>query len=160
MKTWWRNLAATGTAAAVSAGLGGAATTPDADWYVALEKPPWEPPPIAFPLVWTPLYADIAIVTALGLTELEKQGRTEELAGLRRHLAINLVLNTGWSVLFWRGRRPWASTAWCALLTAHSALMARKLRDIDPRLGNAWAPYPAWCAFATTLNASIARRNS
>ena len=63
-------------------------------------------------------------------------------------------------MLFWRVRRPWLSTAWCAALTGHSLLMARKLLDVDPRLHHAWAPYPAWCGFATALNAAIARRNA
>jgi benzodiazapine receptor len=62
-------------------------------------------------------------------------------------------------VLFWRTRKPWLSTAWCGVLTWQSLFVARRLRDVDPALHNAWAPYPLWCAFATTLNASIARRN-
>ena len=70
------------------------------------------------------------------------------------------MLNTGWSVLFWRVRRPWLSTAWCAALTASSADLARRTRHVDASLHHALAPYPAWCAFATALNASIARRNS
>jgi tryptophan-rich sensory protein len=124
-----------------------------------LDKPPWQPPPIAFPLVWTPLYADIAVVTAAALTSLEGQGRNDEAAALRRSLAVNLVLNTGWSVLFWRGRRPWVATAWCAALAGHSARLARRVGEVDPSLHHALAPYPAWCGFATTLNAAIARRN-
>ena len=81
------------------------------------------------------------------------------MADLRRALAVNLVLNTGWSVLFWRSRRPWLATAWCSVLTGHSLLLARRLRDVDPALHHAFAPYPLWCGFATALNASIARRN-
>ena len=155
-----RNLAITGAASAISAGLGAVATTPESDWYRQLDKPAWQPPPIAFPLVWTPLYADIALTGAAALTALEEQGRTEEAAGLRRSLALNLVLNTGWSVLFWRVRRPWLSTAWCGVLTWQSLFVARRLQEVDPSLHNAWAPYPAWTLFATVLNASIARRNS
>jgi tryptophan-rich sensory protein len=155
-----RRLGLTGLATAVSAGVGAAATTPDEGWYAAAEKPPWQPPAIAFPLVWTPLYADIAVTSAAALTRLDDQGRSEEAAALRRALAVNLVLNTGWSVLFWRARQPWVSTAWCGLLTGHSALLARRIGRVRPGLGAALAPYPAWCAFATTLNASIARRNA
>ncbi len=154
-----RNLAATATAVTTSAALGGLATTPDSDWYAGLDKPAWQPPPIAFPLVWTPLYADIAATSAAALTILEGQGRNDEVADLRRALALNLVLNTGWSVLFWRSRRPWLSTAWCAVLTGQSLLLARRLRDVDPALHHAFAPYPLWCGFATVLNTSIARRN-
>src|SRR4051794_4077471 len=99
-----RNLAATGTAALTSAGLGAWATTPESSWYAALDKPPWDPPAVVFPLVWTPLYADIAVVTAAALTTLGEEGRHDEAASLRRALAANLVLNTGWSVVFWRVR--------------------------------------------------------
>lgn len=155
-----RNLALTGAAAFTSAGVGAAATTPDTGWYAALEKPPWDPPPIAYPLVWTPLYADIAVVTAAALTTLEGEGRNDEAAELRRALAVNLLLNTGWSVLFWRVRKPWLSSAWCALLAAHSAALVKRVGSVDGSLGAALAPYPAWCAFATALNTSIARRNS
>jgi translocator protein len=155
-----RNLLLTGTAATASAAVGALATTPDSAWYAALDKPSWQPPPIAFPLVWTPLYADIAVVSAAALTTLEGQGHNDEVAAFRKALAVNLLLNTGWSVLFWRARRPWLSTAWCAALTASSADLARRTRHVDVSLHHALAPYPAWCAFATVLNGSIARRNS
>ena len=122
-----RNLAATGVAAFASAGLGAAATTPDAGWYDDLEKPPWDPPKIAYPLVWTPLYVDIAVTSAAALTALEEDGRDDEAAVLRRMLALNLALNTGWSVLFWRVRRPWLSAAWCGVLTASSLDLVRRL---------------------------------
>lgn len=155
-----RNLAITTVAAFGSAGLGAAATTPDSAWYRGLEKPPWDPPTIAYPLVWTPLFVDLAVTTAAGLTVLEQEGRDREAAALRRALATNLVLNTGWSVLFWRTRRPWLSAAWCGALTVHSAALVARVGKVDPALRTALAPYPAWCGFATTLNTSIARRNT
>lgn len=155
-----RNLALTGTAATASAALGGLATTPDSDWYAGLDKPSWQPPPVAFPLVWTPLYADLATVTAAAITSLEARGRNDEVADLWRALAVNLVLNTGWNVVFWQVRRPWLSTAWAGLLAAHSAALARRCAKVDPSLGAALVPYPAWCGFATVLNAAIARRNT
>lgn len=154
-----RTLAATGLGAFAGAALGAAATTPDAAWYHRLEKPPWDPPTIAYPLVWTPLYADIAITGAAALTLLEQQGRHDDVAALRRALTTNLALNTGWSVLFWRVRRPWWSAAWCAVLAAHSAALVARVGKVDPTLGAALAPYPLWCGFATALNTSIARRN-
>ena len=154
-----RNLAVTGAAAAASATLGALATDPDSRWYSQIDKPRWQPPAIAFPVVWTPLYADIAAVTAAALTALGAEGRDDEASDLRRALAVNLVLNTGWSVLFWRVRKPWLSTAWCAVLAAHSTALVRLCSRVDPSLGAALAPYPAWCTFATALNASIAQRN-
>lgn len=155
-----RNLALTSAAALAAAAAGGLATTPESSWYAGLEKPPWQPPAIAFPLVWTPLYADIAAVSAAALTTLEGKGRNDDAARYRAALALNLALNTGWSVLFWRARRPWLATAWCAVLTASSADLVRRTNRVDSSLGIALAPYPSWCAFATGLNASIASRNS
>jgi benzodiazapine receptor len=149
-------LAAIGVAVAVTAAVGGLATTPESDWYDDLDLPSWQPPPLAFPLVWTPLYADLAITSALGLEQMADAERRS----YTRALAANLVLNAGWSVLFWQVRRPWLSTAWCAVLAASSADLARRLGRTDPRLGTVLAPYPAWCGFATALNAEIARRNS
>lgn len=154
-----RNLALTGLASAASATAGAAATTPDAGWYADADKPSWQPPPVAFPLVWTPLYADIALVTAAALTTLEGEGRNDEVADLRRSLVVNLVLNAGWSVLFWRVRKPWLAAGWCAALAVHSTGLARRVGAVDPSLGAALAPYPAWCGFATVLNADIARRS-
>jgi tryptophan-rich sensory protein len=49
-----RLLAGVLTAAAAGAGFLG--TKPDTAWYRSLDKPSWQPPPVAFPLVWTPLY--------------------------------------------------------------------------------------------------------
>ena len=155
-----RNLAVTSAASAVSATVGALATDPESDWYRRLDKPRWQPPPIAFPLVWTPLYVDIAVVSAAALTSLEGEGRNDEVADLRTALAVNLVLNAGWSVLFWRARRPWLSTAWCAVLAASSSDLARRVGAVDDSLRGALLPYPAWCGFATGLNAAIARRNS
>lgn len=160
-----RHLALTGLAAFTSAGLGAAATRPDTAWYRSLEKPPWDPPTIAYPLVWTPLYADLALTTAAALTALEdeaEQGSEAsdvEAAALRRVLALNLVLNTGWSVVFWQVRRPALAAVWCGVLAVHSAGLVRRVHAVDPALGAALAPYPAWCAFATALNTSIALRN-
>ena len=74
-------------------------------------------------------------------------------------LAVNLVLNTGWSWLFFRGHRPWLAAAECAVLTASSADLVRRVGAADRRAGFALAPYPAWCAFATALTVAIARRN-
>ena len=62
-----RNVLATGAAASASATLGALATDPDSEWYARIEKPSWQPPPVAFPLVWTPLYADIAATSAAAL---------------------------------------------------------------------------------------------
>lgn len=154
-----RNLALTGVAAMLSSGVGAVATSPTSEWCAGLDKPTWQPPPVAFPLVWTPLYADIAVTTAAALTALHELGREAEAASLRRALALNLALNTGWSILFFRAHRLRLSALWSGALAAQSADLARQCARADPSLRAVLAPYPAWCAFATALNAAIAHRN-
>jgi uncharacterized protein YbjT (DUF2867 family)/tryptophan-rich sensory protein len=154
-----RNLAVAAAATTLAAVAGSAATTTGAGWYRQLDLPSWQPPKVAFPLVWTTLYADIATTSAAVLTDLERQGRLDEAKGYRRALFLNLALNAGWSVIFWRLRHPWAAAVESALLTASSADLARRAGASSPGRRNRLLPYPAWTAFATALTTAIARRN-
>jgi benzodiazapine receptor len=149
----------TAVAVAATAVAGGAATDPRSPWYLALRKPPWQPPPPAYGLVWTPLYADLAVTSARALDALGDAGREPERSGYRSALGLNLLLNAGWNVVFFRARRPWAAAAECAVLTASSADLVRRVAVVDRRAALALAPYPAWCAFATALTLAIARLN-
>ena len=146
-------------AVAVTAVAGAVATDPDSLYYRTLDKPDWQPPPPVYGLVWTPLYADIALTTGHAISELGVRGRPTERRSLIAALGANLVLNAGWSWLFFRGHRPWLAAAECALLTASSADLVRRVGAVDRRAGVALSPYPAWCAFATALTVAIARRN-
>jgi benzodiazapine receptor len=148
----------TASAVAATAVAGGLATDPQSPWYRSLRTPRWQPPPPAYGLVWTPLYADLAVTSARALDGLAA-GRGEERAAYRAALVVNLVLNAGWNVLFFRARRPWLAAAECAVLTASAADLVRRAAAVDRRAALALAPYPAWCAFATALTVAIARRN-
>jgi tryptophan-rich sensory protein len=149
----------TASAVAATAVAGGLATDPASDWYRSLRKPPWQPPPPAYGLVWTPLYADLAVASARTLDGLAAAGRCGEARAYRFALAADLALNAGWNVLFFRARRPWLAAVECGLLTASAADLVRRTASLDRRAALALAPYPAWCAFATALTVAIARRN-
>lgn len=157
-------LAWTAAATAATAAAGSLATEPDGHWYRQLSKPAWQPPPIAFPVVWTALYADLAVSSAVALdsggdgVEATAAERRER-AAYRGALALNLVLNAGWSWLFWRARRPWLAAAECAVLTASSVDLVRRSHRFSTAAGTALGPYALWCGFATVLSTAIARRN-
>lgn len=143
----------------VSAATGALATDPESKYYRTLEKPAWQPPPPVYGIVWTPLYADIALSSGHAISELGQQGRTGERKGLIIALIANLALNTTWSGLFFRNHRPWLAAAECAVLTVSSVDLVRRVGAADRRAGFALAPYPAWCAFATALTVAVARLN-
>ncbi|HEX9086631.1 MAG TPA: TspO/MBR family protein [Arthrobacter sp.] len=153
----------TAAATAATAAAGGAATDPDSRWYRGLRKPDWQPPALAFPVVWTALYADLAVSSAVALdSKADTPGgetRRRELAAYRGALAANLVLNAAWSWLFWRARRPWLAAAECAVLAASSADLVRRTYRLNRAAGASLAPYALWCGFATVLSAAVARLN-
>ena len=87
-------------AVVAAAGVGGLGTRPRSAWYLALDKPRWQPPAAAFGPAWTTLYALIAAGTAQAMA---RAGEAER-ARLEPALWINLGLNAGWSWLFFTAR--------------------------------------------------------
>lgn len=142
-------------AAAVVGSLG---TKPQSSWYQTLEKPPWQPPPAAFPLVWTPLYGLIAWGTGRAA---EKATETSEADGRRVLVltAADLAVNAGWCWVFFARRSPGTGLAVILGLDALNLALLREAARHDRTAAAALAPYVAWTGFATALNASVWRRN-
>ena len=160
-----KTLAWTTAATAATAAAGGVATDPASSWYLKLRKPDWQPPAIAFPVVWTAMYADLAVASAVALDRAAGRASAggndsrRELRAYRSALAANLVLNASWSWFFWRSRRPWLAAAEAALLAASSADLVRRTYRLNRGAGVSLAPYAAWCGFATALSTAIAGLN-
>jgi uncharacterized protein YbjT (DUF2867 family)/tryptophan-rich sensory protein len=154
-----RNVALAGGAVVASAVLGSLATKPGSRWYRSLDLPPWQPPPVAFPIVWTRLYAGIAASAAATLTELDRRGDTDGRRSYLSAFGANLALNSAWSIVFWQARRPDLAALESAVLTASGADLARRSARTNRVAGAALVPYAAWCGFATVLSAAVARRN-
>ncbi|HTY33004.1 TspO/MBR family protein [Mycobacterium sp.] len=153
-------LAATTVAIAVAAATGSIASTRSVPvWYARLRKPPYRPPNAAFPVVWTALYADIAATSAVAIDRMRAAGQHDEARRYAAALGVNLLINAGWSWLFFRYHKLGASAVGAAILTASSADLARRTAQADPRAGAALSPYPLWCAFATVLATGIWRLN-
>jgi translocator protein len=153
-------LAATSLAVAAAAGIGSFANparTPQ--WYKAIRKPSYQPPGAVFPVVWTTLYGDIAATSAVAIDRFRAAGAPDQARRYSAALAVNLLLNAGWSWLFFRYHKLGASVLGAAALTASSADLARRAHRVDPRAGAALLPYPLWCAFATGLSTHIWRLN-
>lgn len=149
-------LAATTAAVTAAAGIGSVASTKGIPgFYWRLRKPPYQPPRAAFPIVWTTLYADIAATSAVTLDRLAATGQREQANRFAAALGLNLILNAGWTWIFFRFHKLGAAAIGAAVLTASSADLARRAAQVDARAGAALAPYPLWCAFATALSSHI-----
>jgi translocator protein len=149
-------LAATTLAVAAAAGVGTVASRASASsWYSQLNKPSYVPPNAVFPVAWTSLYADIAITAAAAIDRLRAAGRHEEARNYVVALSVNLILNAGWSWLFFNYRKLGLATVGAAVLAASSADLTRRTTLADPRAGAALLPYPLWAFFATTMSSHI-----
>jgi benzodiazapine receptor len=154
-----RTLALTGAAVAATAASGSVASADTRSaWYRQLAKPAIQPPAWVFPLVWTTLYADIAVTSAVALEGLERDDPRAATA-YRQALALNLALNASWSWVFFKAHRLVPAIVVAGALAGSSVDLVRRTASVRPAAGLALAPYAAWCSFATVLTAAIWRRN-
>jgi translocator protein len=150
-------LIATSVAVAATAAVGGLATRPavQSSWYDRLRKPAYQPPQAVFPVVWPALYADIAVVSAATVDRLRDTGDRAAARSYLVALAVNLVLNAGWTWVFFNRRYLGAAVAVNAALAASSTDLARRAIAVRGRSAAGLAFYPIWTAFALVLSTHI-----
>ena len=148
-----RPLVITSVLTAAAAVVGARGSTPDRRWYDELDKPTWQPPPIAFPLVWTPLYGLIAWGTGRAIEQapVGDRGRIQALT------AANLVVNAGWNWAFFNRESPAAGLAVILTLDALNIALMREAAPQDRQAALALAPYLAWTGVASVLILSLWR---
>jgi translocator protein len=124
-------------------------------WYRQLEKPSFTPPEEVFPVVWTSLYALIAWSGWRVWCAAPSRHRS---AALRLWIS-QLAANAKWSKLFFGQHRPIAALTDAIALEGTIFSYMNSAWKVDQAAAGAFIPYAAWIAFATVLNAEIARRN-
>jgi benzodiazapine receptor len=155
-----KTLLATGLATAAAAVAGSVSSQKGIqDWYPTIRKPDFVPPNAVFPIAWTALYVDIAATSAAVIDRFRAEGEQAKARGYIAALGTNLVLNAGWSWVFFGKRRLAPAAVTAAVLAVSSADLARRAADADAKYGAALAPYPLWCTFATVMSTEIWRLN-
>ena len=139
--------------AAGAAACSGALFKPDS-WYTTLRKPGWTPPSWVFPAVWTPLYVMIALAgwfawSAAGLVLVPFA-----------IYALQLVLNAGWSAVFFGMRRPDLALIELVALWLSIAATIAAFAPLSETAAWLLAPYLLWVTIAGCLNLSVWRLNS
>lgn len=154
-------LLATIAAVAATSTIGGLATAPaiQQNWYEQLRKPGYQPPRQVFPVIWSALYADVAVVSASTIDRLRDTGFDGRRRAYQVALAVNLALNASWSWVFFNRRRFASATVLSAVLTASSADLARRAIDARGARAVPLLLYPLWCGFATVLSGHISMLN-
>ena len=132
--------------------VGGLATGPQIQtWFATVTKPSWNPPNWVFGPVWTVLFLMMAISAWL---VWKKVGLRDGKVALIM-FAVQLILNVGWSILFFgmqniQGALIEIGALWLAI-AATIFLFSRHSKAA------AWllVPYIAWVSFASFLNYTI-----
>jgi len=138
----------------IATGLLSAALTKDnMDIYENLIVPNFAPPALVFPIVWIVLYALMGVSSAM----IYKRRFTDTLA-VRQALTtygISLVINFGWSIIFFNANAFLLSFLWLILLLYFVVKTILEYRKIEPTAAYLQIPYALWVSFAGYLNIAI-----
>jgi len=130
----------------LSGRLGG--STADSAWFMALDKPEIFPPPIAFPIAWTILYALMGFALACICTAWRARWRGPAIAAF----VLQLLVNLAWTPVFF-GQHEMTAGLYIILaldvLVLITVWLFWKVRRTAALL---MLPYLAWILFATALN--------
>ncbi len=135
--------------------VGGTITVLD-EWYYSLQQPGWAPPGYMFGIIWTAIFALIAIAGVLGWEKAPTRRDAEVMLGM---FAFNGFLNLLWSFLFFRMQRPdWAFYELILLWISIAGLIVfcgrfSKLSSV------LLVPYLVWVTIAGALNYQVVQLN-
>ncbi|ADO41669.1 tryptophan-rich sensory protein TspO [Ketogulonicigenium vulgare] len=135
----------------MAAGISGMLFQPG-NWYTALRKPSWTPPPIAFPIAWTVLYL---LMCVAGARVAGKSGADVALAFMAGQLAVNVL----WTPVFFGLHRIRIGMGVIILLWLMVLGTLVLHWRIDWLAGLMLVPYLVWLTYAAALNLMIIRLN-
>jgi tryptophan-rich sensory protein len=118
------------------------------EWYLGLEKAPWSPPNIAFPIVWACLYIGIAIA---GWYVFNQGDSPTKLLW-----SLQLIFNSLWSWVFFG--QHWVLIGLVNMIIIDMLVIRLMINTIRAQLtivSILLVPYLIWLFLATTLNAYI-----
>ena len=114
-------------------------------------KPPLTPPGIVFGIVWTVLYALMAIGAARVYAAPDSRARQKAL----NEFFIQLTLNFFWSLIFFNVHSYGLALLWLAILWVFVVRMISAFRKTDSLAAWLQIPYLVWVTFAVYLNYGV-----
>lgn len=137
----------------IFAALGGLVTINSVKtWYPGIQKPSFNPPNWLFGPVWSTLFIIMGISAYLIWT------KRKQVAHFPRTVAIyfiQLILNLGWSFLFFYNHLIGAALIEIVALLVAILVNAIVFYKIDKTAGLLFIPYFLWVSFATFLTYNI-----
>lgn len=137
----------------LSAGLSGPMAA--GPWYDQLVLPRLQPPGPAFGIAWTLLYALLGFAFALVWNAPRGPARSRAIA----LFLLQLLLNLGWSPLFFGARQVLGALALIGVILVTAILATIAAGRVDRVAPWLMLPYLVWLGFATGLNWRIWQLN-
>ena len=125
-----------------------AGSTAGNPWFAALAKPAIYPPPAAFGIVWTVLYALMGFALALVCAAWGARYRMPAILAF----ALQFALNLAWSPVFFGEHQITTALAILVVLDVAVLLTLVLFWKVRRMAGLLLLPYLAWILFATVLN--------
>lgn len=122
--------------------------------FESLKKPPLAPPGVVFPIVWTILF----ILMGISAARIYLSDSPERRSALTVY-GLQLVLNFGWTILFFCLQLYFAAFIWLIALIIAIFVMISRFYAIDRWAAYLQIPYLLWTLFAAYLNLAIAILN-
>lgn len=139
----------------VSLGVGALsslATSNNMDVFTKIARPPYTPPAIVFPIVWTVLYILMGI--GAGRVYCSDAPDEKKKSAIGTYI-VQLIINFFGAFFFFNFNAYLLSFLWAALLWVFVVLMAYRFFKVDKLAGYLQIPYVLWSTFATFLSLSI-----
>ena len=111
--------------------------------YQNLNKPPFSPPGIVFPIIWTILY----IIMGYSYYKQNEQNKTI--------YYTQLIVNGLWSIFFFVFKWYLFSFLWIILLIILVIIMIKKFYKVNKLSGLINIPYLIWLLFASYLSFGV-----
>lgn len=125
--------------------------------FNAMNKPPFAPPGILFPIAWTILYILMGISSYI-IYAYDAQNDTSSLNLKNKCLllyAIQLIFNFFWSIIFFKFKLYIFAFVWLVILWILVFKLMKESKKISKVASYLSIPYLAWMAFASYLNIGI-----
>ena len=117
--------------------------------YKILVKPPFSPPGIVFPIIWTILY----ILMGISFFLYKKNCFDEKIVDIIYYL--QLLVNVTWTIIFFVLKLRFFSIIWTLLLVILVYTLISLYFQKYKLSGLLQIPYLIWCVFATYLTIGI-----
>ena len=124
--------------------------------FEGLQQPPFAPPGVLFPIVWTILYALMGIASYLIYTSRKDP---EEVSSALTVYGVQLVVNFLWPIVFFRFGWYTFAFFWLILLWVLVIYTILLFYHISKPAAWLMVPYLVWLTYAAYLNLGIVLLN-